>query len=231
MRLFALPVFIFFLAILPVSAQSFFDNIHTAYMGNLMLLASDNGSNADPAQIVPMFSFSAAYPVTRFFRIELIEDIYFINYEYNAALGYPMACTPDNRSAFVLGFVTGLQVTLFLPIGEDGTGIRFYGGPAADLRVVILAFGLENPSDFTGNLETDPRMQTDAIADYFWSNGRMLYSTVGLGFDFPMNKKFLLGFDLRAWMPLYRLWTNEDIPAIDGWRFGAGLRITPRKAG
>jgi len=29
---------------------------------------------------------------------------------------------------------------------------------------------------------------------------------------------------------LYRLWTDENIPAIDGWRFGVGLRITPRKS-
>ena len=51
----------------------------------------------------------------------------------------------------------------------------------------------------------------------------------GAGMDFPLNDKLLLGFDLRAWFPVYKLWTNDNTPAIDGWRFGAGLRITPRK--
>jgi hypothetical protein len=104
-----------------------------------------------------------------------------------------------------------------------------YGGPAADLRIVTLAIGLNHPADFTGDIETDAQLQTDAIRRYFWSQGRWFFPVLGAGMDFPINEKFLLGFDLRVWFPLYRLWTDKHLPAIDGWRFGAGFRITPRR--
>jgi hypothetical protein len=52
---------------------------------------------------------------------------------------------------------------------------------------------------------------------------------VGAGIDFPILERFLLGIDLRLWIPAYKAWAKDNVPAIDGWRFGAGFRITPRK--
>ncbi|MDR3020298.1 MAG: hypothetical protein LBU66_05280 [Treponema sp.] len=219
-----------FLLLIPAIAFSFTDDFQFAYQGSIFYLASDNGKQgADPPAILPSVGFSFAWNFWGPLRLEFTEDLYFTNYEYNPDPGYPMACNPENRSAFVMGFLTGLQLAGNIPIGDNGHAIRVYGGPAADLRLVILAFGLHHPSDFTGDIETDAQLQTDAIAEYFWSKARWFLPTAGVGMDFPANEKYLLGFDLRAWFPIYRLWTGEDIPAIDGWRFGAGVRITPRR--
>jgi hypothetical protein len=46
--------------------------------------------------------------------------------------------------------------------------------------------------------------------------------------DFAAAEKFLLGFDLRVWFPLYKVWTGESLPGAEGWRFAAGLRFTLR---
>jgi hypothetical protein len=140
-----------------------------------------------------------------------------------------MACNPENRSAFVMGFLTGIQVVGIFPVGENGIDVRVYGGPAADFRMVVLAYGLNHSDDFTGNIETDAKLQTKAIDEYFWGEGRWLFPVIGAGMDFPLNEKFFLGFDIRIWFPVYRIWTDKDLPAADGWRFGFGIRITPRK--
>jgi hypothetical protein len=224
-------VFLLFLAVLiPVSAASFLDDINWAVHGSIFYWAAANGrQGADPAPILPSAGFSAAWQFKSPLRLEFTEDLYFTNYEYNSTLGYAMPCNPENRSAFVMGFLTGLQLAGFFPVGKNGIGVRVYGGPAADLRIVVLAFGLNHPDDFTDNIETDAQLQTHAIRKYFWSVGRWFFPVFGTGIDFPINEKILLGFDLRTWFPVYRLWTDKDLPAIDGWRFGIGLRLTPRK--
>ena len=224
----------FILMIIPVSVVSA-DIFGWALHGSVFYFAANNGVDSDPAPIIPSGGFSFAFRLMPLLKLELTEDIYFTNYEYNSALGYPMACNPENRSAFVMGFVTGLNAVLFVPLGSATAGaakaagaFRLYGGPAADFRLVTLAIGLNHPSDFTGDIKTDARLQTDAIYKYFWEKGRWFMPAAGFGFDFPVNEKFLLGFDVRTWFPVYRLWIKDNVPAIDGWRFGAGLRFTPR---
>ena len=219
---------ILFLSMMPINAQTFKDDFHWAVMGSLFHFAANNGTDSDPAPILPSIGVSFAWQFWGPLRLELTEDIYFTNYEYNTELGYPMACNPENRSAFVLGFLTGIQLTAFLPIGSAGIAARFSIGPAVDLRVVTLAFGLNHPADFQGD-ERDAQIQTDAIRKYFWSDARWFMPAAGIGADFPVNRMFSLGFDFRVWVPVYKLWTNENFLEIDGWRFGFGFRITPRK--
>jgi hypothetical protein len=218
---------LFFLIFIPVNSV-FGDILQWAVTGNILYFPADNGVDADPAPILPSLGGALSLQLAGPLRLEFTEDIYFTNYEYNSTRGYPMACNPENRSALVIGFITGIQVTGNFPLGDKGTAFRAYAGPAADLRIVALAAGLNHPSDLTGDIRTNAQLQTDAIRDYFWSNARWFMPVAGIGMDFPINEKFLLGFDLRAWFPVYRLWTDKDIPAIDGWRFGAGIRITPR---
>jgi len=222
-------LFFLFLHLNPLNADSFWDDFHWSFTSSLLHFAAGNSVDSDPAPILPSAGFSLALQFKDYLRLEVTEDIYFTNYEYNSALGYAMACNTENRSAFVMGFITGIQITAYLPIGRGGTAARFYAGPAADFRIVTLAAGLNHPADFTGDIETDPQLQTDAIHDYFWSRGRWFMPAAGAGIDFPITEKLLLGFDLRVWFPFYRLWADKDLPSIDGWRFGIGFRITPRK--
>ena len=227
---FAVVLLVFFITLIPAGANPFLDRLYWDIRGTMLFLAAKNGSQgADPFPILPSLGASASWKVAGPLWVEAAEDIYFTNYEYNAEYGYPMASNPENRSAFVMGFITGLQATGNFPIGKTGIGIRGYGGLTMDIRLVMLAFGLKHPADFTGELETDARMQTDAIRKYFWSEGRWFYPVAGIGVDFPVNDKFLLGIDFRTWFPLYRMWTDRELPSIDGWRFGIGFRLTPRK--
>jgi hypothetical protein len=205
----------------------FGDILQWSITGNILYFPADNGVDADPAPILPSLGGALSLQLVGTLRLELTEDIYFTNYEYNSELGYPMACNPENRSAFVMGFITAIQFTGNFSLDGKGTAFRVYAGPAADLRIVTLAIGLNHPSDFTGDIRTDAQLQTNAIRDYFWSNARWFMPVAGIGMDFPVNEKFLLGFDLRAWFPVYKYWTDENLLAIDGWRFGVGFRITP----
>jgi len=241
LRSLALSLLIFIFPLFNLGAQSFFSNtmsllrsLHWSYNGGLLHLAADNGKvGADPAPILPSLGAAAAWHFTGPFWFEATEDIYFTNYEYNYTYGYPMPCNPENRSAFVMGFVTGFQVKAVfpipIPIGLNPITTRVYAGLVLDLRLVLQAFGLNHPDDFSGGIETNAKLQTDAIRSYFWGSGRMFYSVIGAGADYPVNENFMIGLDLRMWIPLYRIWTNENIPDIDGWRFGASIRLTPRK--
>ena len=70
------------------------------------------------------------------------------------------------------------------------------------------------------------RKETDAVFSYFWSGARWLLPVMGTGMDFDLNEKFRLGFDIRIWAPVYKLWTGENLPFAEGWRFGLGVRAT-----
>jgi len=220
----------FILVMIPLNSV-FGDSFHWAGTGSIFYYAADNSPGTDPAPILSSLGFSLYWQFNKFLRLELTEDIYVTNYEYyydnNLGLFYPRACNPENRASLVLGFVTAFQLTGAFPLGNNGTTVRVYGGPAADFRVVVLAMGL-HPDDLEGSIEKNAILQTEAIRSYMWSGGRWFMPVFGAGMDFPLNEHFLIGFDLRVWFPVYRLWTNDNIPAIDGWRFGAGLRITPR---
>jgi hypothetical protein len=216
-------ILVFLAAALPLCAQGF----SWGFGGGLSFFGANYG-RADPPAIVPFPGFSAEFGITELFSIELTEDIYFHDYEYNFADGYAMACNPENRSAFVLGFMTGVQPRATISIGK-GIDMRFSLGFMADLRVVTLAFGLNHPDDFDGS-QNDAKVQTDKITEYFWGEARWLFGSAGVGIDFPINESFLLGVEIRSWLPVYRIWTDRGIPPIDGYRFGLGFRITPRSS-
>jgi hypothetical protein len=226
----ALILGLFVLSAFPLGADGFGERFSWAVSGSLLFFPEDNGAQgSDPWPLLPSLGASAAFRIWGPFSVELTEDLYFTNYEYNTTGGYAMACNPENRSAFVFGFLTGLQAGALFPLGGSGIQVRSYFGPAFDFRVVSLALHLHG-DDFSGKIETDAQMQTDAIRSYFWNNARWFMPVTGGGMDFPINEKFLAGFDIRVWMPIYRLWTDKDLPDINGWRFGLSLRITPRKA-
>jgi hypothetical protein len=176
--------------------------------------------------ILPSPGAALAYPIWGPVYAELTLDLYFTHYAYNPVLNRAVPAAIENRSAFVFGSLLGIQAVGHFPLSERFT-VRAYGGPAADLRIVTLAADL-NPRDTTGGIETNAQLQTDAVREYFWGKGRWLMPVIGTGIDYTINEKFLLGLDLRIWFPLYRAWSGEDLPAVEGWRFGIGLRFTIR---
>jgi hypothetical protein len=157
--------------------------------------------------------------------IELTGDFYFTHYGYDFDLDRAVPYAIENRSSFVFGSVVGLQAVALFDITPD-IDVRVYGGPAVDLRIVLLAEDLNEGVDPMDEI----RRQTDAVKDYFWGKGRWFLPVFGTGMDFNLNSKIKLGFDLRVWFPLYRVWSGENLPPAEGWRFGMGARITFRRS-
>ena len=208
----------------PEEKVSFWKKIDLAYRGSLLIFASGNAvQGADPAPILPSFGVSAIYNRSDRLKFELTEDLYFTNYEYlryNENQWMPFPCNQENRAAFVLGFLTGIQVSYTFPIGKTGINIRAFAGPVIDIRLVFTAFGLNHPDDYQGGIETNVELQAAAIKDYFWSDAHWFYPVIGVGADYPINERYYLGIDIRLWYPLS---TAED------WRVGIGFRFSPRK--
>jgi hypothetical protein len=208
-----------FLAALPLGAQSFSEKLGLSFRGSVLVFPEDNGLESDAMPILPSLGLAAGWPVFDFMRIELSLDFYGVYYAYSDALDRAVPAIPDNRSSFVIGSVLGIQaLKIFAPGG--GVQIRLYGGPGADLRACLVADGLE------GDDAADAASETTDIAAYFWGQGRWFMPVAGAGMDFALTEKLRLGFDLRAWLPAWRLWAAGDIPAVEGWRFGAGVRFS-----
>jgi hypothetical protein len=213
------------LAALPLEAGDLSGRFDWAVNGNILYFPEDNGNEGDPAPILPSLGANFAFNVIGPLWVELTEDLYFTHYRYNFRLARPVPAAIENRSAFVFGFLTGIQALGRFRL-NDSIAARVYGGPVADFRILALAGNL-HPDDFTGIPESDARIQADAVREYFWEKGRWFLPVSGIGMDFVINERYKLGLDLRAWFPVYRLWAGEGLPAIEGWRFGAGIRVNP----
>lgn len=213
--------FLFVFSVLPLSAQGFGSKISWFMNGSVLFFPEDNGLHSDPMPVLPSLGAGISYPFTDNFRAELTLDFYTTHYGYRLDRAVPLAI--ENRSARVIGSFLALQAAWYFNINSVMT-IRAYGGPAADLRIVLLAAGLNEGLDPLDEI----RAETDSVRDYFWSKGRWFMPVVGAGLDFALNERFKIGVDMRVWTPVYRLWTGEDLPAIEGWRFGPGIRLTIR---
>jgi hypothetical protein len=208
----------------PLEAQTFAERLTWSFNGSIFVFPEDNGNEGDVAPVLPSAGVNLAYHFGERFYLELTEDLYFTNYLYSSVLNRAVPAAIENRSAFVFGFFTGIQALFEFPV-NDIWNFRVFGGPAFDFRVISLALDLK-PDIQPG--DADAPEQTDKIRDYFWGKGRWFLPVVGGGVDYTINDDFLLGLDLRMWIPLYKMWSDEKLPGIEGWRFGAGLRITLR---
>jgi hypothetical protein len=206
---------------LPLGAQSFSAKPGLSFRGSVLFFPENNGLESDAGGLNPAPGIAALWPVFNFMQIELSLDFYGAHYAYSDRLNRAVPALPDNRSSFVLGSILGIQALKTFAPG-DSVRIRVYGGPAADLRLCLTAGGLE------GVDKTNASAETGDIAAYFWRQGRWFMPVAGAGMDFAVTDRLLLGFDLRAWLPAYRLWSAEKLPIIEGWRFGAGMRFSIR---
>ncbi len=189
--------------------------------GGMLFLPEENGLESDPSPVLFAPGAAARLSFSELFALELSLDFYMTYYGYSAALDRAVPVAIENRSAFVIGTLVGIQAVFMFQPFEFWT-IRAYAGPTIDARISLIAGGLE------GADQKDAANQTDAVSSYFWSEGRWFIPAAGIGMDFAAFDNVLLGFDLRTWFPLYKLWTKEDLPGINGWRFGVGFTVTFR---
>jgi hypothetical protein len=187
----------------------------------MLVITEDNELEGDPMPVLGSLGVSAAYPVNEKVFAEVSLDFYGTHYGYPDGAKWPYPYAVENRSALVIGSILGFQGVFRQPLSQS-VWLRGYGGLSADIRLCLTAGGLE------GRDRDDAARESSRIASYFWSQGRWFFPFLGFGMDFAASSKFLIGFDLRTWFPVYKLWTGENLPAAEGWRFAAGLRITLR---
>ena len=217
-----LTVLVFSLVSLPLWAQgprgfSWF------FQGSVLFFPEDNGLESGPMPVLPAPGVGAAYSFNNVFKMGLSMDIYSTHYGYSDNLNRPVPDEIENRTARVLGFILALETAVHINFNPT-VSLRIFGGPAADLRLVMTAMGLTEGLDDMADI----RKRTDLVREYFWSEGRWFTPYMGLGMCFRMNPRFRAGIDFRVWAPAYRLWIEEELPPIEGWRFGPGIRFTIR---
>jgi hypothetical protein len=212
-------LFISVLTAVPLNAQEQMEKFSLSFLGSILFFPEDNGLDSDSGPILPSIGISGVWPLVKSLKLELSLDFYGTYYAYSYNLNRAVPAIPDNRSSFVIGSILGIQALGVFPL-SDTMRVRVYGGPAADLRICLVADGLE------GHDKEDASEETGDIADYFWGKGRWFMPIVGAGMDFRITEKIRLGFDTRIWLPAYRLWTGESLSFIEGWRFGLGVRFS-----
>jgi hypothetical protein len=214
-------VFVFVFSALPLEAAGWFRGVSWSIHGTVLFFPEDNGLSSDPMPILPSLGAAAAFPLLGPLEAEVTLDFYGTHYGYSYELGRAVPYAIENRSSLVIGSVLGIQALGRFFITPNVV-FRVYAGPAADLRICLIAEDLE------GDDREDASKQTKDIAKYFWGQGRWLLPTAGVGMDFGITPKAMLGLDIRVWFPLYKTWSGESLPGIEGWRFGAGFKLTLR---
>jgi hypothetical protein len=217
---------------LPLNAQgirAFLEKIDWSLRGSVLFFPEKNGNASAPMPILPSLGTSASYDMSDLLAMEVSLDVYGNTYDYDYDLKRAVPANDEFRTSFVIGFLLGFQPVLrFRPMGDKFT-IRTYGGLAFDLRIIFRAYGIDESDEHTNNLGPTGHNIGEAskdISSYFWSNGRFIFPFIGGGIDFNVLDGIILGLDLRAWFPVWRAWTGEDLPFIEGFRFGVGFRAT-----
>jgi hypothetical protein len=195
----------------------------------MLFFPEANGNASAPMPILPALGASASYTVSDLLALELSLDVYGHEYDYDYVLDRAVPANQEFRTSMIFGTIWGFQpVFRFRPWGDNIT-IRAYGGLALDLRICLLAWdvkGNENHQQVgIGNASTVAKASEDIFA-YMWGGGRWLFPFIGGGMDFKAIDEIKLGFDLRVWFPVWRAWTGEDLPLIEGFRFGVGFRAS-----
>ena len=232
-RRFTAAILILLFAVLPLSGQgakSFFGALEWSARFNVLFFLEDNGNKSAPMPILPSLGGGASFTVSDLLAFEASLDIYGTTYDYEYSLKRAVPSNDEFRSAFVVGSILGLQpVFRFRPKGDAFT-IRAYGGLGLDLRLIFRAYGIKDSeghtndgTNYTGYTVGEARKE---IASYFWGNGRFIFPFIGGGMDFPVLEGVQLGFDLRLWLPVWRIWSGENLPFREGFRFGLGFRVT-----
>ena len=221
------------ITVLPLKAQSLgeiFSDLQWSVRGTLLFLFEDNGNASAPLPILPSPGVGVSYSIDDFWAFEISLDIYGTTFDYDVNLQRVVAANDEFRIAFVVGSILGFSpVYRFYPMGDAFT-IRAYGGLGFDLRIIFRAYGIDDSDPHSNNNNPNTGLTVGEarkeISSYFWGSGRFIYPFIGGGMDFPLFENIQLGFDLRLWLPIWRIWTGQNLPLADSFRFGLGFRVT-----
>jgi hypothetical protein len=205
------------------AAKGFFSYFSLSLGMSVLFFPESDTLYSDPMPILPSPHISLGFPFVILggtaLSVETSLDVYMTHYAYSTSLQRPVPAAIENRSSFVIGPMAGFQLQ-----GKTGIGpvlfVRYFLGLTFDLRIILLAEDL-NESDLA-----KASNHTQLTSEYFWSEGRWVFPSVGAGIDFKISPGLSFGVDGWVWFPVYKSQTNEDLPGLDGWRFGLGFRIT-----
>jgi len=202
--------------------STIFQNLEWSARGTMLFFPDGSGNASAPMPILPSLGVGASYSLNNLLAMELSLDLYGTTYDYDFTLKRAVPANDEFRSAFVAGAILGFQpVYHFHPRGDKFT-IRAYGGLGLDLRMIFPAYGIkDNAAHQDGYTVGEARKK---ISSYFWG-GRFVFPFIGGGMDFPILAGLDLGFDLRLWVPIWRVWSGESLSFSDGFRFGIGFRL------
>ena len=232
-RRFAAIFTLLLLTAMSLHAQGFgglLGNITFSARFNLLFFPEKNENLSAPMPILPSLGGGASIPLSDLLAFELSLDLYGNTYDYEYSLQRAVPANDEFRSAFVIGSVLGFQPVLRFNPGEKIT-IRAFGGIGFDLRFIFRAYGIDDSEEHTNNLGYTGHTVGEArkdISSYFWGKGRFIYPFVGAGMDFSVTEGIDIGFDMRLWFPVWRLWSGESLPFAEGFRFAPGIRVTFR---
>ncbi len=189
---------------------------------SLAFIPEDNGTAGDPSPLIPSFGVSWGHSFASWVAFEPSLDFFSTYYGYETTLERAIPLALENRRSLVIGTLLSLPFRFSVTLAERFR-LNLLLGPAFDLRLCLIADGLQD-----SDLE-DATEQTSRAFSYFWSEGRWFRPLSGLGADWRDSRGRRFGLDLRAWMPLYRAWTDEDAFWAEGWVWEASFRFTPAK--
>jgi hypothetical protein len=222
---------VFTVSVVSLAGQSLFSSMSYAFRGTILFFTGDNGLESDVMPILPSVGAAAILPILGPLAIEASLDFYGKEYDYSYVLNRAVPSLPDNRSSYVFGSVLGIDALGRFDLNRTMT-LRAYGGLAMDIRICFVPYGLnaDDTIDTKGSADGSKNISAvvQDIASYFWEEGRWFLPVAGAGFDYRLYPTVTLGFDARVWIPLYKLWTGEDLPPAEGWRFGVGFTVSIR---
>lgn len=187
---------------------------------SLLAIPEDNGTEGDPGPRIPSPGAAWRFRLTRLLSLEPSLDLFMTYYGYSDELQRAVPLALENRWTTVIGAELSLPLRFSVPLGGSFE-LSGMAGPAFDFRVPLIADGLY------GSEQEESAIVAGEVAQYFWSSGRWFRPVMGLGSAWTDSSGRRFGFDLRAWMPLYRLWTAEDAFFGEGFVLSLGLSYSP----
>jgi hypothetical protein len=121
----------------------------------------------------------------------------------------------ENRTAIVYGCILDIPATYKFTLGK-AHDLSAQLGVAAVMRAGFRA------SDDVDVTQED----VNSIVAYMWGKGRFFYPSVGINYSYRLTDWVRIGVTGRALIPVFNLWTREDLPFYDNMIYGGGITLT-----